>query len=133
MRRIAVLIVGVLGLMAGSANSEETQSIKLLLLGNSIKNPLFGCIYYRDEKTAEHFSNGVDYSYSWSVVENRYVSGSNCGVGGCNVTVNGNRVVFDAIESEYSVTVELFKGNQCSSEAVSSLLRKYSIQTPNLQ
>jgi len=133
MRQIAVLIIVILGFSTGTVNGEEPRSIKLLLLGNSIKNPLFGCIYYRDEKTAEHFSNGIDYSYSWSVVEDRYVSGSNCGASGCNITVNGNSVVFDAIESEYSVTVELFKGNQCSTEAVSGLLQKYSTQTPNLQ
>lgn len=121
MQRICILMLGVLFVASSAAHADEGQSIKELLLGNSIKNPAFGCIFYRDEETAESFFNGIDQSYPWSVVGNRYVSGSRCGSSGCKIITNGNQVTFEAIESDYSMTVQLFKGNQCNQEVISSL------------
>lgn len=116
-----VLIVGLslLG-FSGSANAKEPASIRDLLLGNSITNPRFGCLFYRDEKTAEYFLNGNNLSYAWSVVDNLYVSGSNCGATGCEIKQMGDQLTFSAVEIDYSITAKLHKGNYCDGNLVSS-------------
>lgn len=113
---------------SGIAHAEDTFSIRDLLLGNSITNPRFGCLFYKDENTAEYYLNGKNLSYSWSVVDDLYVSGSNCGASGCKIEKAGDILTYTALDRNYSISVKLHQGNFCDGDLVSSL-RKLTTNT----
>ncbi len=127
MKYIVVSVFVILSASSHVAHAEEPVSIRDLLLVNSITNPRFGCLYYRDEKTAEYFLNGVDRSYGWSVYNDRYISGSNCGAAGCNIEKLGDQLTFSSVQTEYSITVNLHKGNYCNAGVISELNSVYFV------
>lgn len=120
LRPISIALLGFVGLLTSTAVfAEEKQplnshAIKEALIGNSILHPSFGCVYYKDEQTAELTSvSGITSQYSWSVAADQYISGGACSSQGCSIYKKGAVIEFKRRDEGYYRKTHLVEGNAC--------------------